>query len=127
MTTRKVMSTPMRTSMRVPFDQEGFELNRPRRPTILGFRGAGTWDRIAKRRVSTAPAQMRPGCWNTVGLPAGAHALWSAGRLVRSERLRRQRAHARGDLWRHAVIAQDVAYVAQPAGLALHHEMPQRD
>jgi len=26
-----------------------------------------------------------------------------------------------------AVIAQDVAYVPQPAGLALHHEMPQRD
>ena len=57
-----------------PFDQEGFELNRPRRPTILGFRAAGTWDRIA----NDARQQRRRRC-------AGVdRTLWVAGGCSRS-------------------------------------------
>ena len=52
-----------------PFDQEGFELNRPRRPTILGFRAAGTWDRIANDAWQRRPAQMRRGLIERCGLP----------------------------------------------------------
>src|SRR5215472_1725103 len=74
MTTRKVMSTPMRTSMRVPFDQEGFELNRPRRATILGFRPAGTWDRI----TNDACQQRRRRCARVDRTP------WVIGRCSRS-------------------------------------------
>src|SRR5215471_19180380 len=61
--------------------------------------------------------------WEARGQPGDV--LWLALSPARLEHLLRQRAHTRGHLAGHAVIAQDIAQVAQPAGLALDDEMPQ--
>ena len=47
--------------------------------------------------------------------------------LAQVRSLVRQRAHARCDLGRHTVVAQDITQVAQAAGFALDDEMPERD
>src|SRR5262249_19101374 len=103
-------------------------------PTILGFGCAGTWGLT----TNGADQHRRPRCvladriwWIASGATRsaaacrGAHGLWFATRLARPQVFLWQHAHARSDLRRYAVIAQHVAHVPRPAGLALHDEMPQ--